>query len=186
VSVIKAGTQALSAAADFVGELSPLHRIDRRALEELVIEQLRWAHAGTEAYDRTVNEIDDMQVRMQLVRFKLETIKQAEALTDLLHEIGGTVPTEERTSPPPSVPPANGHRAHGPAAARQGLAHGLTIAAQSAEGWRALAQIAAWARSDRLADAIGRAHTAVGAEPAEQVAFLRTTLLETTVAAVLE
>jgi hypothetical protein len=59
VSVIQAGTKVLSAAAEYVDELVPWHRIDRRALEELVSEQLRWAHAGTEAYDRAVSEIDD-------------------------------------------------------------------------------------------------------------------------------
>jgi hypothetical protein len=148
VSVIHAGTKALHVAAEYVNELAPRRRVDRRALRELVVEQLRWAHAGSEAYDRAVDDSDDMRLRMQLVRCKLETIKEAETLRDLLHAVGGNVPSEERT-PPPTVPGEDGPRTRGPAAARQGLAHALTIATQSAEGWRVLGRIALAAEPTR-------------------------------------
>jgi hypothetical protein len=181
VSVIHVGTKALHAAAEIVNELTPLRRIDRRALRELVVEQLRWAHAGSEAYDRAVDDSDDMQLRMQLVRCKLETIKEAETLRDLLHAVGGNVPSEERKAPPPRIPGGDGARARGPATARQGLAHALTIATQSAEGWRALGQIALSAEPDKVAEAITSASTAVGTTPQDHVTFLRATLLEQTV-----
>jgi hypothetical protein len=185
VGVIQAGTKVLSKAADYVSELSPRRRVQRQALEQLVIEQITWAHAGTEAYDRTVDETEDTGTRMRLVRFKLQTIKQAEALSELLREIGGRLPPEEEAPPPPIVPGRNGHHARGPAAARHGLAHGLTIAVQSAEGWRALNRIGALAEQDRVAEAILRVSEAVGSEPDEQVEFLRQALLEKTVESVL-
>src|SRR5262249_15061344 len=72
----------------------PRRRVRQATLETLVVEQLRWAHAGTEAYDRTVEETKDVETRMALVRFKLQTIKQAETLTELLREIGGRGPAE--------------------------------------------------------------------------------------------
>lgn len=181
VSVIQAGTKALHAAAEYVNELAPRRRVDRRALRELVVEQLHWAHAGSEAYDRAVDDTDDMQLRMQLVRCKLETIKEAETLRDLLHAIGGNVPSEERAAPPPSVPGEDGPRGRGPATARQGLAHALTIATQSEEGWRALGQIALSAEPDAVAEAISSASTAVGTTPQDHLTFLRDTLLEKTV-----
>ena len=185
VSVIHAGTKALHAAAEIVNELAPRRRVDRRALQELVVEQLRWAHAGSEAYDRAVDDSDDMQLRMQLVRCKLETIKEAETLRDLLHAVGGNVPSEERKTPPPRIPGEDGARARGAATARQGLAHALTIATQSAEGWRALGQIALSAEPDKVAEAITSASTAVGTTPQDHVTFLRAMLLEKTVEFVL-
>jgi len=181
ISVIHVGTKALHAAAEIVNELTPLRRIDRRALRELVVEQLRWAHAGSEAYDRAVDDSDDMQLRMQLVRCKLATIKEAETLRDLLHAVGGNVPSEERKAPPPRIPGEDGAHSRGPATVRQGLAHALTIATQSAEGWRALGQIALSAEPDKVAEAITRASTAVGTTPHDHVTFLRATLLEKTV-----
>jgi len=181
VTVIHAGTKALHAAAEYVNDLAPRRRVDRRALRELVVEQLQWAHAGSEAYDRAVDDSDDMQLRMQLVRCKLETIKEAETLRDLLHAVGGNVPSEERTAPPPTIPGDDGPRTRGPATARQGLAHALTIATQSAEGWRALGHIALSAEPDTVAEAIARASTAVGSTPQDHVAFLRAALLEETV-----
>jgi hypothetical protein len=185
VSVLQAGTKALNVAAGYVSELAPLRRVERRAFEQFIIEQLGWAHAGSEAYDRSAAEADDTDVRMQLVRFRLEAIKQAETLAELLREIGGSLPAEERELPPPVVPRREDGRAHGPAALRQGLAHALTIAVQSSEGWRALARIGAWAEEDRVADAVMHAIEAVGSHPSEQVDFLRSELLESTVATVL-
>jgi hypothetical protein len=185
VGVIQAGTAVLSRAADYVSELTPRRRVQRQALEQLVIEQITWAHQGTEAYDRTVDEAEDTGMRMRLVRFKLQSVKQAEALTALLSEIGGTLPAEERAAPPPTVPARDGRRGRGAAAARQGLAHALTIAVQGAEGWRALGRVGALAEQDRLAEALVRACEAVGAEPEEAVDFLRQALLEKTVASVL-
>jgi hypothetical protein len=183
VSVIDTGTKVLSAAAEYVSELAPRRRVDHAALERLLVEQLEWAHVGTEAFDRTVAETDDDQLRMQLVRFKLQTIKEAEALTETLRAIGGRVPSEERDEPPPTVPDRRTGR--GGEAVRQGLAHALTVALQSAEGWRALNRIATWAEGDRISEAIVRASQSVGSEPDEQVAFLRQTLLDQTVEAVL-
>jgi hypothetical protein len=184
VSMIHGGTRVLSAAAGYVSELTPRRRVQRQALEQLVIEQLTWAHEGTEVYDRTVDETEDTQMRLQLVRFKLQMIKQAEALTELLREIGGSLPAEEEEASPPAAPGRSERRARG-LAARQGLAHALTIAVQSAEGWRALDRIAAWAEQDRVANAIVRASESVGGEPAEQVEFLRQALLHKTVDLVL-
>ena len=184
VSMIDAGTKVLGAAADYVSELTPRRRVHREALEQLVLEQLTWAHQGTEAYDSTVDETDDPQMRLQLVRFKLQTIKQAEALTELLHEIGGSLPAEDEEASPSTLPGRDERRTRG-LAARQGLAHALTIAVQSAEGWRALNRIAAWAEQDRVANAIIRASESVGGEPAEQVDFLRQALLDKTIDLVL-
>jgi len=185
VSVIQAGTNALGATAGYVREIVPRRRVQRQALEQLVVEQLAWAHVATEAYERAVGDTEDRELRMQLVRFKLETIQHAETLIELLREIGGRVPSEERALPPPRVPGQPGNGARGAAAARQGLAHALTVAVQSAEGWRALYRIAIWAEADRIAEAILRAAEAVGSQPAEQVEFLRRALLEKTVEAVL-
>jgi len=185
VSVIHAGTKVLHAAAEYVNEIVPRRRVDRRALRDLVVEQLRWAHAGSEAYDRAVDDSDDMQLRMQLVRCKLETIKEAETLRDLLHAVGGNIPSEERAAPPSAVPGEDGRRARGPATARQGLAHALTIATQSAEGWRALGRIALSAEPDAVAEAIAKASTAVGSAPQDRVTFLRATLIANTVEFVL-
>jgi hypothetical protein len=185
VGVIQAGTRVLSAAADYVSELAPRRRVQRHALEQLVVEMLGWAHAGTEAYDRTIDETDDAQLRTRLARFKLQTIKHGEALSELMRQIGGTVPAEERELPPPTVPEHDGRQARGPAASRQALALALTIAVQSAEGWRALNRIAAWAEQDRLADAIVRAAEAVGAEAEEQVDALREAVLDKTLEAIL-
>jgi hypothetical protein len=185
VSVIRAGTRVLKTAAELVDDLSARRRVNRRALEELVVEQLRWAHAGTEAFDRAAAEMDDDETRVRLVRCKLQTIRQAEALTQLLRDIGGSVPAEEKVSPAPA--PARSERgARGPAAARGGLAHGLTIAVQLAEGWRALGQIATRAQSERIADAISTKVGSIGKEPQEDVEFLREALLECTMRTVLE
>jgi hypothetical protein len=63
LSVIQTGTSMLSAAAGYVSELVPLRRVRHAALEQLIVEQLRWAHAGTEAYDRTVPETGDPKLR---------------------------------------------------------------------------------------------------------------------------
>ncbi|HYR95976.1 MAG TPA: hypothetical protein VEM57_04530, partial [Candidatus Binatus sp.] len=166
VSMIHAGTRVLSVAADYVSEITPRRRVQRQALEQLVLEQLTWALQGTQVYDRTVDETEDTQMRLQLVRFKLQTIKQAEALTELLREIGGTLPAEDEEASPSAAQGRTGRRARG-LAARQGLAHALTIAVQSAEGWRALNRIAAWAEQDRVANAIVRASDSVGGEPTE-------------------
>ena len=170
-------------AADYVSELAPRRRVQRRALEQLIVEMLGWAHAGTEAYDWTASETEDQGLRVRLVRCKLQTIRHGETLALLLREIGGSVPGEERATPPPVVDGRNGAR--GPAAVRQGLAHTLTIAVQGAEGWKALQRIASWAEPDRIGHAILRAGEAVGNEPEEQLAFLRETLLDETVEAVL-
>src|SRR5262249_14414570 len=180
VSVIETGTKVLSKAAEYVSELAPRRRVRQAALETLVVEQLRWAHAGTEVYDRTVEETKDVETRMALVRFKLQTIKQAETLTELLREIGGRVPAEEKVPPTPSVPGDDGHAPRGPAVARQGIALALTVATQTAEGWRALNRIAAWAEPEKTAQAILRASESVGSEPDTQVEFLRDALLERT------
>jgi hypothetical protein len=180
VTVIETGTKVLSKAAEYVSELAPRRRVRHAALEMLCVEQLRWAHAGTEAYDRTVEETDDVETRMALVRFKLQTIKQAETLTELLREIGGRVPAEEKAPPTPSAPGDDGRAPRGPAAARQGIALALTVATQSAEGWRALNRIAAWGEPEKTAQAILRASESVGSEPDTQVEFLRDALLERT------
>lgn len=184
VSVLHAGTRVMKTAAELVGELAPRRRADRRALEDLVAEQLRWAHTGSEAFDRAAADNDDDETRVRLVRGKLQMIRQAEVLTQLLRDIGGSVPAEEKTAPPPA-PAVASNGARGPAAARQGLGYALTAAVQNAEGWRALAQIAAWAAPDGVADAMTRATVAVGEEPREQVEFLREALLQTTCEAVL-
>jgi len=184
VGTIQAGRRVLGKAADYVSELTPRRRVQRQALEQLVIEQITWAHAGAEAYDRTVDETDDVSMRIRLVRFKLQMIKQGEALTELLRAIGGRLPAEEQ-APPPTIPGRDGRHGRGPAAARQGLGHALTIAVQSAEGWRALNRIAALAEQDRLGEAILRASEAVGSEQEEHVEFLREALLEKTVESLL-
>jgi hypothetical protein len=183
VSVIDTGTKVLSAAAGYVSELAPRRRVDHAALERLLVEQLEWAHVGTEAFDRTVADTGDDQLRMQLVRFKLQTIKEAEAVTEALRAIGGRVPSEERAARPPVVPGRRTGR--GGEAVRQGLARALTVAVQSAEGWRALNRIATWAEPDRICDAIVRASQSVASEPDEQVTFLRHMLLDQSVEAVL-
>jgi hypothetical protein len=183
VSMIHAGTKALNVAADYVSEIAPRRRVQRRALEELIIEMLGWAHAGTEAYDWTASGTEDQGLRVRLVRYKLQTIRHGETLTLLLREIGGSVPSEERGTPPPVVGRRDGAR--GPAAVRQGIAHALTVAVQSAEGWKALERIATWAEPDRIGQAIVRAGEAVGHELQEQLDFLRETLLDETVEAVL-
>ena len=185
VSVIDTGAKLLNAAAGYVSELSPRRRVRRAELGQFVVEQLHWAHTGTEAYDRTADEAEDVQLRADLVRFKLQTIKQAEALTELLRSIGGRVPPEEAASPPPSVPGRDGHRARRRVAVREGLGYALTVAVQSAEGWRALDCIATWAEPDAVSEAILRASASVGAEPEEQVTFLRQALLDETVESVL-
>ena len=185
VSVIDAGTKVLNAAAEYVSELAPRRRVRRNQLEQFILEQLHWAHTGTEAYDRTVDEAEKGDLRTDLVRFKLHTIKQAEALAELLRSIGGRVPSEEAASPRPSVPRRNGHRARGRVAVREGLGHALTVAVQSAEGWRALNRIATWAENDDVSKAILRASASVGAEPEEQVTFLRQALLDKTVESIL-
>ncbi|HLY37382.1 MAG TPA: hypothetical protein VKU61_05060 [Candidatus Binatia bacterium] len=186
VSVIDTGTKVLNAAAEYVSELTPLRRVRRGELEQFIIEQLRWVHMGTEAYDRTVDEADDAELRTDLVRFKLQTIKQAEALTELLRGIGSRVPSAEAASPPPSVRGRNGHRrARGRVAAREGLGQALTVALQSAEGWHALNRIATWAENDDVSQAILRASASIAAEPDEQVTFLRRALLEKTVESIL-
>ena len=182
VSVIQVGTKALGRAAEYVSELAPRRRVDHRALEALVVEQLAWAHAASEAYDRTVAETENGEMRMQLVRFKLATVKESEVLAELLRAIGGRVPSEERMTPPS---PASVRERPGPAAAREGLAHTLTIAVQSAEGWRVLDRVATYAAPDRIAKAIQSAGTAVGDGPTEQVEFLRDALLAKSVEAVL-
>jgi hypothetical protein len=187
VSVIDTGTKMLNAAAEYVSELAPRRRLRRSELEQFIIEQLRWAHMGTEAYDRTVDEADDAELRTDLVRFKLQTIKRAETLMELLRSIGGRVPSEEAALPPPSVPGRNGHhrRARGRVAVREGLGHALTVAVQTAEGCRALGRIATWAENDDVSRAILRASASMGAEPDEQVTFLRQALLDKTVESIL-
>jgi len=186
VSMIDTGTKVLNAAAEYVSELAPRRRVRHTELEQFIIEQLRWAHTGTEAYDRTVDEAMDAELRTDLVRFKLQTIKRAETLMELLRSIGGRVPSEEAVSPPPSMTERNGHRrARGRVAVREGLGHALTVAVQSAEGWRALNRIATWAENDDVARAILRASTSIGAEPDEHVTFLRDALLGKTVESIL-
>ena len=56
---------------------------------------------------------------------------------------------------------------------------------QSAEGWRALNRIATWAENDDVSQAILRASGSVGAEPDEQVTFLRQALLDETIESIL-
>jgi len=68
---------------------------------------------------------------------------------------------------------------------REGLGYALTVAVQSAEGWRALDCIATWAEPEAVSEAILRASASVGAEPEEQVTFLRQALLDETVESVL-
>jgi hypothetical protein len=173
VGVIQAGTRMLSAAAGYVSELTPHRRVRREALEEIVVEQITWARAAAEAYDRTVKEIADGGTRTRLVRFKLQAIKQAEALTELLHELGGRVPSGEA----PIGLGRDGRRAR--------LAHALTISTQSAEGWKALAQIAALAEQDDLAEAIACAAEAVADDPDDRVDFLRGAVRDETIQSVL-
>jgi hypothetical protein len=180
VSMIHAGTRVLNAAADYVGELAPRRRVDRQALHRLIIDQLGWANLGTEAYDRAAADVADDGVRVRLVRCKLQTLRHGEVLMQLLRDLGGQVPAEERVPPPPVA----GDGARGPAAARQGLAHALTFAVQNAEGWRALSQIGTWAEPDSVADAVGRATGTVGREPEEQVEFVRESLLRTSIESV--
>jgi hypothetical protein len=182
-SVIQAGTRGMKTARLYVTDLSFRRRVDHRALEDLVVEQLRWAHTGVEAIDRAAAEVEDDEMRMRLVRCKLQMIRQAEALTQLVRNLGASVPVEERGEPPAPAIVRNGAR--GPAAARQGLAYVLTIAVQNAEGWSALGRIGALAASEAVADAITRATGSIGREPEEQVQFVRAALLETTLQTVL-
>ncbi|HJQ85092.1 MAG TPA: hypothetical protein VKA21_13495, partial [Candidatus Binatia bacterium] len=185
VSVIDTGTKMLSAAADYVSELAPRRRVRHEALEDVVTELLRWVHLGTEALDRTIDETPEVETRTQLVRFKMQTIKQAEILTVLLTDVGGRVPAEERATPAPSTPPRRAERARSVAAERQGLGHALTVAVQVADGWRALDRIAASAARDRISQAIQRARELAGSQPEEQVTFLQQALVDATVRMVL-
>jgi hypothetical protein len=184
VSMIHAGTRVLQTAAELVSEMSPRRRVNRHALEELLVEQLRWAHAGTEAFDRAAAEIDDDDTRVRVVRCKLQTIRQAEILGRLLHDVGGSVPPEEKASPPPA-PARSEHGARGPWAVREALAHALTIAVQLAEGWRALTRVATWVEPEKIAEALERALGSVGEVPQESVEFVHDALLDATVHAVL-
>lgn len=182
-SMLQAGTRGMKTARLYVGELGLRRRVDHRALEDLVVEHLRWAHAGVDAIDRATAEVEEDEMRMRLVRCKLQTIRQAETLTQLLRDLGARIPVEERGTPPTPAIIRNGTR--GPAAARQGLAYVLTIAMQNAEGWRALRRIGALAASEAVAEAITRATGSVGRDPDEQVQFVRAALLETTLQTVL-
>jgi hypothetical protein len=173
VGVIQAGTRMLSAAAGYVSELTPHRRVRREALEEIVLEQITWARAAAEAYDRTVKEMSNTATRTRLVRFKLQAIRQAEALTELLHELGGRVPSGEA----PTRLGRDGRRAR--------LAHALTISTQSAEGWKALAQIAALAEQDDLAEAIACTADALADDPDDRVDFLRGAVRDETIQSVL-
>jgi hypothetical protein len=178
VSAIETGTRVLSAAAEYVSELAPRRRVREPGLQALLVEQLRWAHAGTEAYDQAVETTEDVETRTQLVRFKLQTIRQVETLSELLCALGVRIPAEEREPSPPTAEHDGARRGLG--AARQAIALAFTIAAQSAEGWRALARVAAWAEPERTAEAIACASEAVGSDPEEQVEFLRQALLDRT------
>jgi len=185
VSAIKVGTRALNRAADYVSELAPRRRVQRKPLADVLVEELRWAHEAVEAYDRTAELTESAELRMRIVRVKLQAIKHGETLSQLVRAVGASVPTEERMPPPPIVPGRDVHEARSPAALRESLAHALTIAVQIAEGWRALGRISTWAEQDQIADAIMRARTSVGEEPEEHVEFVRDALLEATVETVL-
>jgi hypothetical protein len=178
VSILQTGTRVLGAAAEYLTEVSPRRRTDRKALEEVLREQLGWATTAIEAYDRCVADIDEDMLRTRLVRAKLEAVKEAERLTELLQRLGTHVPAAEQQAPPDATAAARGG---GPAAARQGLAHALTVAVQRAEGWRALARIAPMMRAEDMADATMTLTEAVANRPDEEVELLRETLLERTV-----
>jgi hypothetical protein len=181
-TVLHTGSRVLEVAADYMSELTPRRRVNRAALERLVIEQMGWAQTGTALYDRIIGEVPDDETRVRLVRCKLQTIRQTEALAMLLRRIGGTMPSRERLATV-EFPHANG----GPdsEARRHHVAEAYTVAVNGAEGWRALGRIAALAESDHVADAIMQATEAVGREPDTQLDVLRETLLRVTVEAVL-
>jgi hypothetical protein len=177
VSLLHTGTRVLSAAADYLSEVSPRRRLDRAALEDVLREQLDWANTAIEAYDRCATDVEEDELRTRLVRAKLEAVKQSERLTMLMQRLSMTVPTYERRAPAPETTGANG----GAAATRQGLAHALTISVQRAEGWRALARLAPMMRAEDVADAALAASEAVGEGPDQEVEFLRQALLQRTI-----
>ncbi|HZP40191.1 MAG TPA: hypothetical protein VFD84_01625 [Candidatus Binatia bacterium] len=180
-TVLHTGSRVLEVAADYMTELTPRRRVNRAALERLVTEQIAWAQAGTNLYDRTIGDLPDDGTRVRLVRCKLQMIRQVETLTMLMRRIGGTMPSEERLR---AVHPValDGGQPEGP---RQRVAQAFSIASQSAEGWRALARIAGQAESDQVAEAISQATESIGREPEEQVEFLRDVFTRVTVDAVL-
>jgi hypothetical protein len=177
VSLLQTGTRVLGAAAEYLTEVSPRRRTDRKALEDVLREQLGWANTAIEAYDRCVPDIDEDELRTRLVRAKLEAVKESERLTELLQRLGARVPFAEQQAPPDATATGDGG---GPAAARQGLAYALTVAVQRAEGWRALARIAPMMRAEDMADATMALAETVADRPDEEVEFLRQTLLQRT------
>jgi hypothetical protein len=180
--VLNAGSRALNVAADYVSEIVPRRRVRRSALELLVLEQLAWAQAGTDALERVAGEIDDGGLRVQLVRAKLQSIRHGETLTQLLGRLGARM---HRPDQMPRVEPAStdGHPRAG--RVRHDLARALSCAEQQADGWRALAQIAAGADSEAVAMALAGACEIVGTEAEEQVALLRDAVIRRTTDTVL-
>ena len=183
-SVLNVGSRALSKAVDYVNEIVPRRRVRHQALEQLVLEQLAWVQCTTEALERSAGEIVDDQLRMQLVRSKLQAIRHIETLSQLLGAVGGRMRAPDEM---PRVRPATVNGAGHPGNGRvcHDLASAFSAAVQGAEGWRALAQISALAEPERISEALGRACEVVGREPDEQVDLLREALTNRTVESVL-
>jgi hypothetical protein len=179
--VLDAGGRALNAAAGYVGELAPRHPVEPGMLERLVLEQLAWTKCGETAYEQAIEAVHADRLRMQLVHAKLRNVREQEVLSQLVRDIGARPPGEMPTTRPVSVG-GDGHASPEP---RHSLASALSIAVQSAEGWRAMAAVAGRAHPDHIAQALWRACEAVGNEPREQVEVLAGAILEQTTAAVL-
>jgi hypothetical protein len=182
VTMLNAGSRALNAAADYVNDIVPRRRVRRAGLEQLLLEQMAWTQTATDALERSASEIDDDGLRVRLVRCKLQAIRQGETLTQLIGAIGGGMREPERM---PRVRPVGIDGARGPdeGRVRHDLARALSIAVQQAEGWKALAEVAALAEQEGVATALGRACETVGTEPQEQIDLLQEALLQRTVEA---